>query len=330
MLEAFGSRDQRLARVGRDFQRRHRHRTAGWTGRLGRGLPGAKRKVPDVVESGGQSRDISVSVDQSLCSRHGIRTAQQLSPNCTIKTGVLAFGIPGDNANTSRNVYALFGEFALPVTDRLNIQAAARFEDYGSRGRFHDRSEARDQVASARLVGTARFGLDDVPRPAAFVSERSQHVPREHSPPTNAYRAVNIIGNPDLNPERATVFNTGVIFEAGGFTGTVDYWNFNFSDPFQTRVVPQVAGLPTPRTAASSTARAERRRRTRGRSRRSARICVRTSNRSERPRRACSSGQHEHHQRQQDQDDGVDVATQYVFDDVLGGQMTVGTEGRTR
>ena len=96
--------------------------------------------------------------------------------------------------------------------------------------------------------------------------------------PINAYRAVNIIGNPDLEPERATVYNTGVIFEAGGFTGTVDYWNFNFSDPFQTESYSQVLGAYTANGCFDGGA---------GVGTRSAMICARTSNRSE-PRLGCS------------------------------------------
>ena len=64
----------------------------------------------------------------------GFTTADQLTPNCNPKNGLVAFGVPGDNANTSRTVYGAFSEVALPITDSINMQAAIRYEDYGSDG----------------------------------------------------------------------------------------------------------------------------------------------------------------------------------------------------
>ncbi len=130
-----------------------RHRTAGWHRSAG---PRASRRETKStrpwLSAGGQSRDISVSVDQSLCGRPGIRQPSQLSPNCTIKTGVLAFGIPGDNANTSRTVYALFGEFALPVTDSINMQAATPVR------RLRLSTVVRRSIRSSRSSGRRSIG----------------------------------------------------------------------------------------------------------------------------------------------------------------------------
>ncbi len=49
----------------------------------------------------------------------------------TVQTGLIAFGVPGDDDDTTRNVYAVFSEFALPITDTFDAQFALRFEDYG-------------------------------------------------------------------------------------------------------------------------------------------------------------------------------------------------------
>ena len=248
----------------------------------------------------------------------GFVQPSQLSPNCTIKTGVLAFGIPGDNANTSRNVYALFGEFALPVTDTINIQAAARFEDYGDQGgstvdpKLAVKWQALDWLALRGSVSTTFRGP-----PLSYLSGVNSFL-ANFGAPINAYRAVNVIGNPDLEPERATVYNTGVIVEAGGFTGTVDYWNFNFSDPFQTEAYNQVLGAYTANSCFDGGAGV------------GTPVCddlrphvepfgtapglleavnVNIINGSK------------------IKTSGVDLAMQYVFDDVLGGQLTIGTEG---
>lgn len=46
----------------------------------------------------------------------------------------------------------------------------------------------------------------------------------------SAYRAFQSCGNPDLKPEKADTFNVGAILELGGFSATLDYFNFKFKD----------------------------------------------------------------------------------------------------
>ena len=162
----------------------------------------------------------------------GFTTADQLSPNCTPKNGLVAFGVPGDNANTSRTVYAAFTELALPITDTINMQAAIRYEDYGSDvGSTVDPKVAIKWQALSWLALRGSYQTTFRGPPQSYLSGVNTYL--QNIPAANAYRAVNIVGNPDLNPESADVFNTGIILEAGGFTGTIDYWNFDFKDPFQ-------------------------------------------------------------------------------------------------
>ena len=129
-------------------------------------------------------------------------------------------------------MYGAFSEVALPITDSINMQAAIRYEDYGSDGgstvdpKVAIKWQALEWVALRGSFQTTFRGP-----PQSYLSGVNTYL--QNIPAANAYRAVNIVGNPELNPESATVFNTGVIFEAGGFTGTIDYWNFDFKDPFQ-------------------------------------------------------------------------------------------------
>ena len=50
---------------------------------------------------------------------------------------------------------------------------------------------------------------------------------------TGAFKAVDITGNPNLDPEEATTYNFGVITDFGTdtWTATVDYYNFEFKNP---------------------------------------------------------------------------------------------------
>ena len=50
--------------------------------------------------------------------------------------------------------------------------------------------------------------------------------------PTSAFKAVDQFGNGALNPESAFSFNVGAIFDnQNGFSASLDYYNFDFSDP---------------------------------------------------------------------------------------------------
>jgi iron complex outermembrane receptor protein len=162
----------------------------------------------------------------------GFTTPDQLSPNCFPKNGLVGFGVPGDEANTSRTVYAAFSELALPILDNLNMQAAIRYEDYGSQGgstvdpKVAIKWQALDWLAFRGSASTTFRGP-----PLSQLSGVNTYL--ANIPAANAYRAVNIIGNPNLNPESAVTTSVGTIVEAGGFTGTIDYWHFQFRDPLQ-------------------------------------------------------------------------------------------------
>lgn len=49
--------------------------------------------------------------------------------------------------------------------------------------------------------------------------------------PTSAFKAVDQFGNPNLDPESAFSFNLGALFENDGFSASIDYYNFDFTDP---------------------------------------------------------------------------------------------------
>jgi len=153
-------------------------------------------------------------------------------------TGALAF--LGTNADTSasQDVKATYAELQLPVFERLNLQLGARYEDYGGgvgstfdpqlRGRF----QITDWLAIRGGVGTTFRG------------------PREEQTTDGGltslqligttFRPVDVRGNPALKPESATNYSGGVLLKAGGFTASVDYFNYDLKDAILTE---PVAGL---------------------------------------------------------------------------------------
>ena len=149
------------------------------------------------------------------------------------ETGAYAFLSGSFPSNFDRTIFGVFGELALPVNDRLDVQIAARYEDYGEANggasfdpKIAAKFQATDNLAlrgsvSTTFRGPAQSSLAGRFTSLAFVG------------PTTAFKAIDTVGNPELDPETALSTNLGVLYQNGGFTGSLDYWRFDFEDPFQ-------------------------------------------------------------------------------------------------
>jgi len=163
---------------------------------------------------------------------YSITLGNTRSLTCTSPTGPFAFLAGATEDNTSRNVYAVFTELALPITDTIDGQFALRYEDYGAGvGSTVDpklgiRWQALDWLT---LRGSATTTFRGPPQ--SYLA--GQVTSLVFIVPTSAFKAVNVRGNPELQSESATTWSYGFIVKAGGFTGTVDYWKYDLKDPFQ-------------------------------------------------------------------------------------------------
>ncbi|MEM9571037.1 MAG: TonB-dependent receptor [Pseudomonadota bacterium] len=139
--------------------------------------------------------------------------------------------LAGTNAtDEEQTIYAVFSELQIPMSDDIDVQVALRYEDYGgSVGSTVDpkiaaRWQVNDIIALRGSAQTSFRGptlnqLGGVGTSLQFVS------------PTGAFKAVDTFGNPDLEPESAFSFNFGALVETGGFSASIDYYSFDFSDP---------------------------------------------------------------------------------------------------
>jgi iron complex outermembrane receptor protein len=153
---------------------------------------------------------------------------------CTPEVGPIGFLGANRDATVAREVWAAFGELRLPVTERIEAQLAARYEDYGgSIGSTFDpqvrvRAELTDGLAVRGGLGTTFRG----PPP--------QNTSADLVVPTligSAFRAVDVLGDPTLAPERATTWNAGIVASRGGFRASIDYWNYAFSGAIENEPV---------------------------------------------------------------------------------------------
>ncbi|MFK7841740.1 MAG: TonB-dependent receptor plug domain-containing protein [Sphingorhabdus sp.] len=153
----------------------------------------------------------------------------------------------------SQDVKAVFAEVAVPLSDTLEITAAARFEDYGGSigSTFNPKGAVRwepmDWLVLRGSVGTTFRGPL-----AAQVSNNANTALAAINAANGNFKAVDIAGNPaNLGPEKAFSYNLGAVVDFNGFTFSVDYWSFDFKDEITTTdaqaiassVVPTAGGL---------------------------------------------------------------------------------------
>ena len=163
------------------------------------------------------------------------------------------FGFLGNinPVETERDVYALFGELNLPITDTLNLQLAARFEDYGKFGgdTFNPKASLRWQVTDAVALRGSVGTTFRAPPQISLIPNTSVSLQNVFG----TFRPVETAGNPDLTPEKALTYSVGMIVKEGNFTATIDYWNFKVEDVLTSEPLQSVvaAAFPTAATVAN-------------------------------------------------------------------------------
>jgi outer membrane receptor protein involved in Fe transport len=150
----------------------------------------------------------------------------------SVEPGTYIFVGGGNEYDQSQDVYALFAELAVPLNDRLDLQLAARYEDYGG-----DTGDTFDPKIAFRWTATQNITL----RASASTTFRAPTLNQQYSRDTGlvslvdgtttGFKAVDASGNPMLKPEDATTYNIGLLFNpTDNITASLDYWRFEFED----------------------------------------------------------------------------------------------------
>ena len=150
-------------------------------------------------------------------------------------TGALAFLGTNANNRAAGDVYATFGELQLPILDSLNLQLAARYEDYGGQvGSTFDpqarvRFQATDWLAFRGGVGTTFRGpRNENLSPRSITSLQLLGT---------TFKPIDVFGNPSLSPESSTNYSGGVLLRFGGFNASLDYFRYDIKDAILTEPV---------------------------------------------------------------------------------------------
>lgn len=153
---------------------------------------------------------------------------------CMPETGPIGFLGSNRDVDVKGDVWALFTELQLPVTDFIQAQLSARYEDYGGAvGSTFDpqarvKIELTDWLALRGGAGTTFRG----PPPQNLSSDLVILTFIG-----GAFRPVEVLGNRDLTPESATTYNAGLLVDRGGFKASLDYWRYDFEGPIESEPI---------------------------------------------------------------------------------------------
>ena len=165
-------------------------------------------------------------------------------------TGPYSFLAGTNSVDEDQTIFAVFGELQVPLYDDLDVQVAMRYEDYGGEvgSTFDPKIAAKWQVTDAfAFRGSAQTSF----RGPTLNQLSGSVTSLQFVAPTSAFKAVDQFGNPNLSPESAFSFNLGGLFQNGGFSASVDYYNFDFSDPI---IVEEQSSIVSAGVAALGTA----------------------------------------------------------------------------
>jgi len=135
------------------------------------------------------------------------------------------FVIGNPDIDGSQDVWAAFGELALPLSEDLDMQLAVRYEDYGG-----SIGSTVDPKLAVSYRATDEFSL----RGSISTSFRAPTVFLAQGGATSLQQLIDPVqgaGNEDLKPEESTAYNIGFSYEPfRDFSIELDYWNFEFKD----------------------------------------------------------------------------------------------------
>lgn len=163
--------------------------------------------------------------------------------SCDPEIGPLAFLAGNPPSSDDRTVWGAFGELALPLTDDLNMQLAVRYEDYGEgTGATTDpKIGIHWQTPMEGLAFRASASTTFRGPQLSSLTGRGTSLQYVNQPAT--FKAIDTIGQADLKPESAFATNIGALFNYGNFSGSVDWWRFDFEDRIGVESQQQIVNL---------------------------------------------------------------------------------------
>jgi len=161
--------------------------------------------------------------------------------DCSSQTGLRSFLSGGRPVDEKQDVHSLFYENALHVSDDLDIQLAVRYEDYGDTDTLDPKVAVRyafNEMITLRGSVQTTFRGPDIDALSPNTTTALSYVGA-----AAAFKAIDYVGNPDLQPEDAFTYNMGLVLNpVDRLTVTLDYWSYDFSNPIITESYEALVG----------------------------------------------------------------------------------------
>lgn len=146
----------------------------------------------------------------------------------------LGGGLPIDE---DRNSYAAFAEMQIPLTDSLEVNIAARYEDLDTDSSLDPKLSVRWQATDELVLrGSVSTAFREPSLSQLSSVETSLQGIQDFNPDGTpkggvAFIRVSSAGNADLDPEESTNYNFGAIWSpTDNFDMRLDYWLFEYED----------------------------------------------------------------------------------------------------
>ena len=162
------------------------------------------------------------------------------TPDELTQQGLVVGSIAQSAVDASRNVYALFGELAIPVVKNVEASVAARYDHYENESKVSPKvglkwnatknlmfrgsyTESFRAPVLKQLYGAQEQGAITIEDPAECVGLGQ---PADCNIP--AYQVNG--SNPDLKSETAKTYNFGIVGDVGPLSASLDYWKIQKED----------------------------------------------------------------------------------------------------
>lgn len=185
--------------------------------------------------------------DAYPCAIEGDRSCLDDPFDNNFPVGAFIFLGQYPRARLTQDVYAVFAEAQIePFTD-FELTGAIRFEDYGGNvgSTINPKLSARWQVSDFLAL---RGSIGDTfrgPLPSDLGTQGTSAVAGIDAL-GGAFKATDTVGNPNLTPETALTYNIGALAEFGGFSFSVDFWNYEFEGRFTDLPIQAIASAVAP------------------------------------------------------------------------------------
>ena len=144
-----------------------------------------------------------------------------------------AFLIGNANFGGETDVYAAYGELWLPFSERVEVTAALRVEDYGSGVGSTLDPKVTVLVSATPTVALRASASTSFRAPSTFQTEgvQTNFVNILDFDGSRTFAGRRTVGDPNLQPETSTAFNVGGTWQPrANIEVDLDYWSYSFKD----------------------------------------------------------------------------------------------------